>query len=59
MSGSQNDLYFQKLFLGGCARRLVLETIGMKLLDKLQVRGLQNGASASPSDVQSQEERVT
>ena len=31
----------------------------MILLDKLQVRGLQDGARASPSDVQSQEERVT
>jgi hypothetical protein len=27
----------------------------MILLDKLQVRGLQDGARASPSDVQSQE----
>ncbi len=54
-SGSLNDLYIQKLFLGGCACRLVLETIGMILLDKLQVRGLQDGARASPSDVQSQE----
>jgi|NorSeaMetagenome_1021524.scaffolds.fasta_scaffold386924_1 hypothetical protein len=36
-----HDLYVEKLLLGGCTRRLVLEPIRMILLAELQVGGLQ------------------